>query len=468
MRKNASKELYKQVYDYVVNQIKQREWKEYDKLPSVRALAKEFKVHRLTVLKAFQLLKEDEILYVKDKSGYFVGPEKVLKENEGRTISTYVENNHLSAIHQVPAAYQFSKALIDPGLLPNKYFSEYVKRVFDLYPKVLGTYSNVQGDNELRYAFSSYLLKTYRFYASQDELLITSGAQQAIDLLAKTLIQPKDTILVERPTYSTAIDIFRQYGANIVGVEIGPSGYDLSELEHYMKNYRPRLFYVNPTFHNPTGYTVPVVQRKRLVELAEEYQCVIIEDDPFRDIYFQGKPPLPIYTFDTEGYVIYIRGFSKYVSPGLRIAVVVCKHPLMKNLIIAKSLADNGTSLLDQKIFLLYFFSERMQIHLSKLRTALYLRKEIMERELNDTSWKWTSPGGGFTLWVEMPEGLAVDQLLKSSIKHSLTFVPGIICDTQGRMGSWIRLSYSYANEEQIQKGIRLLIQTSNDLMCFD
>lgn len=142
-----SEKLFEQVYDYLLERIRRGEWKAHEKLPSVRTLAMEFNVHRLTVFKAYQLLKQNRKVYVKDKSGYYVQPGSILSVDSQHDpiISAYVHESHLSEIHQVQATYQFSKALLDPNLLPNLYFSEYVKKVFDLYPKVLGTYSTTQG-----------------------------------------------------------------------------------------------------------------------------------------------------------------------------------------------------------------------------------------------------------------------------------------------------------------------------------
>jgi GntR family transcriptional regulator of abcA and norABC len=337
--------------------------------------------------------------------------------------------------------------------------SEYVKKVFDLYPKVLGTYSTVQGDEELREVLSAYFLKRHSLHISADELLITSGAQQAIDLISRIAVKPMDTVLLERLTYSAAIDIVRQQGAQIVPVDIYPSGYDLEQVELCMRRFKPQLFYLNPTFHNPTGYTVPAKQRKRLVELAEQYRCLLVEDDPFHDIYFGQEPPPPLFSYDTEGYVVYIRSFSKYVAPGLRIAAVATRSSLMKHLLNAKSLLDNGTPLLNQKIFLHYFSSARLQQHLEKLRIALNIRKDIMEKELSVIDWKWISPKGGLNLWVEIPETLPMEALLERSIDQSLSFVPGTICDPLREPKPWMRLSYSYINEQQVRDGIKRLIR---------
>ncbi len=455
-----SDKLFEQIYDYLLERIRRGEWRAHGKLPSIRTLALEFNVHRLTVFKAYQQLKQNRYVYVKDKSGYYVHPDSTLPfdSQHDPIISAYVHDSHLSEIHQVQATYQFSKALLDPNLLPNLYFSEYVKKVFDMYPKVLGTYATIQGDEELREALCRYFTDTHGFYLTSDELLITSGSQEAIDTVARVLVKPRDVVLLERPTYSPAIDVFRRQGATIVPIEIHPYGYDLDQVEMCMRTYKPRLFYLNPTFHNPTGYTVPAEQRKRLVELAQTYQCLLIEDDTYRDIYFGEEPPLPLFAYDTAGIVIYLRSFSKYIAPGLSIAAVACRPAYMKYLIRSKSLSDSGTPLLSQKVFLHYFFSERMQQHIAKLRIALAVRKELMEEELAATGWTWSSPTGGFNLWIKLPESIPMEPLLSKCIEHSITFVPGSICDPLRELKSWVRMSYSFLSEQQLREGLQRLI----------
>lgn len=458
--------LFRQVYEFILNRIERGEWRAHDKLPSIRLLADETKVHRLTVFKAYRALTENGKVYVKDKSGYYVSPDSLLPADvgEGAVVSSYQLTNPLSDIQRIPAKYQFSQALIDPNLLPNLFLSDYVKKVFDLYPKVMGTYSSVQGDEELRETLSQHFRQHHRLQLSAAELLITSGAQQAINLVARILLGPMDTVLVERPTYSVAMDIFRREGARLVPVEITAQGYDLEEVEALMRKHKPRMFYMNPTHHNPTGYTVPARQRKLLVELAERYRCMLVEDDPFRDMYFAEEPPTPLFAYDTEGWVIYISSFSKYVAPGLRICAVACRFPFMERLITAKSLADNGTPLLNQKIFLHYYTSPRLQQHLGKLRTALHVHKEIMEEELSAAGWEWTAPQGGLNLWVKLPATLSVEALFRKSMEQSIAFIPGEILDPLGEMKSWIRLSYSFASEAVLREGMKRLTALARTL----
>lgn len=464
-RRNERGFLFEQVYDFILQRIERGEWQGNEKLPSIRQLSLEMNVHRLTVFKAYQLLKEQHKVYVIDKKGYYVKEGNQQHEAEDKPIVTaYKKENQLADIHAEAVAYQFSQALIDPNLLPNHYLSEYVKKVFDLYPKMLATYAQAEGDLELRESLAHYFVNMHKTYVTADNVLITTGSQQAIHLIAQAFIKPRDVVLFERPSYSAAIDTFKNQGARIIAVDITENGYDLDMVEQYMKTYKPRLFYLNPTFHNPTGYVVPVFQRKRLVELAEQHHCLLVEDDTYPDIYFEKQLAPPVYTFDTTGSVIYVRSFCKYVSPGLRVAAVICPPALKKSLVSVKTLADNGSPLLNQKIFLHFFHSERMQQHFSKLRIALQIRKEIMEEELAETNWQWESPKGGLNLWVKIPESLDVSVLLEKAIEQSVSFVPGVYFDPYSQQHSWIRLTYSYMNEIKIREGIRRLVAVSRSM----
>ena len=462
MMTDNSMKRYEQVIHYLMVRIEAGEWAEQEKLPSVRSLSEQLGVHRLTVFKAYQDLKQRGIVYVKDKSGYFVSPAKPLSltdQADDPSVSAWLHWDTLDRVQSLEAEYQFSKSLIDPALLPNRYWGELMRDLLDQYPRLLGTYSTIQGDLELRSSLASHLTAKERFYLSSDEVLITSGAQQAIDVISRALVKPGDRVLIERPTYGPAMEIFRKQGARLVFTDIHPEGYDLEQIEHLMKTEKPRLFYMTPTFQNPTGISISVEQRKQLPELAEQYGCYLVEDDSTYDIYFKEKPPAPIFTYDTSGHTLYIRSYSKYVVPGLRIAAIMCRPHLMPGLQAIKALTDNGSPLLNQKLFLRYFQSERMHQHLSKLRTALQLRMEVMEQCLLQTDWTWTRPEGGLNIWAELPEGIDTGRLLHQSMEHSIAFVPGTVFDPSHASGSRkLRLSFSYVREQQIREGMERLI----------
>ncbi|KAF6581545.1 PLP-dependent aminotransferase family protein [Paenibacillus sp. EKM212P] len=480
--------LYEQVIHYVTVRIDRGDWQTDMKLPSVRSLAQELGVHRLTVFRAYQELKQRGLVYVRDKSGYYVHASqatghakyagysghtsidltihsKSAHAADDPSVSAWRGMDGLTRVQSVNANFQFSKALIDPSLLPNRFWGELMMQVFEKHPKVAATYSAVQGDTELREAMAQHFSVDKHFALSPDEVMITSGAQQAIDLIARSLLHTGDRVLIERPAYGPAMEIFRRQGARLTMTDIRPEGYDMDQIEWCMKTEKPRLFYMNPTFHNPTGFTVPDEQRKRLPELAERYGCLIVEDDSTYDISFGQKPPSPIFAYDVSGSVVYIRSYSKYVAPGLRIAAVTCRPQLMNSLLNVKALVDNGSPLLNQKLFLQYFQSPRMQQHIKKLCIALQIRKETMEDSLRDSGWTWTSPAGGLNLWLQLPSTLKPNELLAKSVQKSVSFVPGNVFDPIGAEGkTHVRLSYSYANELQIKEGISTLLRISQTM----
>lgn len=458
------KRSFHQISAYLEARIRRGDWQIHEKLPSVRQLSKDSGMHRLTVFKAYQHLKEQGIIYARNKSGYYVTPPTDTPVTTETELEQTLFQGTLGDLHRMPARYQFSQALIDPNLLPNHYFAEYTKKVFDLYPKLLGTYAQLQGDLELRQMLAEHFNNHAHFYVQPDELLIASGAQQAIYLAAEVWIRPGDYVLLESPTYASALDVFRQKGARLLTIDITTSGYDMEQIEQMMQQYRPRLFYLNPTFHNPTGVCIPAEQRKQLVDLAAQYECLLIEDDTCSDIYFDAPPPPSLFAYDTEGYTIHIRSFSKYISPGLRIACIAARPAHMRSLLSAKSLIDGGTPLLNQKVFLHYFMSDRLHRHLDKLRIALRIRMEVMQQALGSAGWRYNQPQGGLSLWVELPEHLSVQHLLNRCLIRQLSFVPGSLFDDMNRFQQQIRLSFSFASEQQIQSGIGELITIANEL----
>ncbi len=460
--------------------IARGDWIEGEKLPSVRRMSEETGLHRLTVYKAYNRLKDEGLIESREKSGYYLtvprrpaetgfgsvqrfrSPEQADPESSGTEGLEVPQPALLGELHSVECRYQFSQALIDPLLLPNSYLSEEAKHVFDLYPRVLGTYAPLQGDEELLNVLRRYMSETCGFVPEGQELLVTSGGQEAIHLTCEALVRPGDAVLIEQPSYSIAIEMFKHRNARLVPVDIHPDGYRMDEIEALMRHHRPVLFYLNPTFHNPTGWCVPAEQRKRLADLAETYNCILVEDDAFRDVYFDTPPPPPVYSYDTVGNTIYIRSFSKYVFPGLRIGCLAARADLMRRLLTAKARSTGGTPLLNQKVFAHQFQSERSRRHLHKLRTALQLRKEAMEKALEGSGWTWHSPQGGLNLWIKLPEGISPQRLLADALgsgsgEDTISFVPGSFFDPESRPDPHIRLSFSMLNERRIAEGVALL-----------
>ncbi|OXM17535.1 GntR family transcriptional regulator [Paenibacillus herberti] len=461
------------VEEAVLEGLRTGEWKEGERLPSVRVMAERLGVHRLTVLKAYSRLEEERVLESRYRSGYYVrnresGVGLPAGGQEGHWAYAarpgYRNRSRLSDIHSFPVMYRMSEALLDPTLLPNRFLASHAKEVLDRHPMVLSTYSTVMGDLALREAMAEYFRVRHGIEATAEEIMVTSGSQQAIDLVSRALVKRGDKVLIERPTYSPAIDLFQQQGIRMLPVDLTPEGYDLGRIEELMRVEKPRMFYLNPTFHNPTGYTVPTVQRKALIELAERYSCILVEDDVYHDLYFDKPPPPPMFYYDTEGYVVYIRSYSKYIAPGLRMSMLIARPSVMEAIRPIKALADAGTPVLAQKIFHSFFFSHRMQEHIEKLRLAVRLRKEAMEHAFEHSGWKWRSPEGGLNLWIQLPKEISAEQLLARSLELSAAFVPGSICDPFGEMDDWIRISYSLLGEKSIAEGVERLLEAAESL----
>ncbi len=294
-------------------------------------------------------------------------------------------------------------------------------------------------------------------------LLITSGAQQGIDLIAQTLLKPGDIVLVESPCYSAALDIFINKGAQIIPISLDHHGVRSDLIDDICQSKNPVLLYTNPTFQNPTGTVMSKERRRELIELAELYKFFIIEDDSFGEIYFWGATvPPPIKNFDTNGHVLYIKGFSKTLAPGLRIAALIADGPIFEWLYAVKGSMDIGSPLLTQKALLPFLRAERMKNHLEKLRTALQMRRDLTIdilsplKELN-----FEIPNGGFNLWITLPDSIDPFTLLQKANEVDVSFLPGTACLLNPEINNHqLRISYSMLNEKDMLIGLERLHNT--------
>lgn len=218
-------------------------------------------------------------------------------------------------------------------------------------PELMASYGNFQGDAELREVMRRHLHSRGVEVHSSD-IMITSGSQQGIDLVARTFVGPGDTVYLEAPSYTGAIDVFAGRGAEMIFVPMDSEGMRVDVLTRLCDKRPPKLIYTNPTFQNPSGVTMGITRRQRLLELARSYRCLIVEDDPFSDLYFRKPPPLPIKSMDGDGHVVYMKSFSKVIAPGCRIACVAAGGNILSRLIAAKSASDLGSPLLNQRAVL--------------------------------------------------------------------------------------------------------------------
>lgn len=299
-------------------------------------------------------------------------------------------------------------------------------------------------------------------WGSEDDLLITAGGQQGIDLLAKVLLNEGDMVLCENPSFIGALNSFRSYGAKLFGIPCAEDGMDMDQLEEALRSQKNvRLIYTIPTFQNPSGITMSLEKRKRLLELAAQYKVMILEDNPYGDLRFEGEPIATLKSMDTENSVVYVGTFSKTLSPGLRLGYAIGHAPLIQKMTVCKQVSDVHTAVLNQMIAVEYFKRYSFAEHVKEI-SQLYKHRchkmlSCMEQEFPSVC-TWTKPQGGLFIWATMPEHVDAQDIFKRSVERSVAIVPGnTLMDDMERKCSSFRLNFSTMSDESIEKGIAIL-----------
>jgi len=291
-----------------------------------------------------------------------------------------------------------------------------------------------------------------------DQVLITTGSQQGLDLVAKVLIDQGSTVLVETPTYLGALQAFTPMEPTIVGVQSDAEGIDVDDLAK--KAPGARFLYVLPNFQNPTGRTMSEARRQALVDTAKATGLPIVEDNPYGDLWFDQPPPLPLTARNPEG-CIYLGSFSKVLAPGLRLGYVVAPKAIMPKLLQAKQAADLHSPSFNQRMVAEVLKDRFIDRHVPTIR-ALYKHQcevmlDAMRQEMAGLDVQWNSPDGGMFLWVRLPAGMSAIDLLPKAVDKGVAFVPGAAFYAADPDPRTLRLSFVTASEEQIRVGIQAL-----------
>jgi 2-aminoadipate transaminase len=297
-----------------------------------------------------------------------------------------------------------------------------------------------------------------------DDIIVTTGGQQALDLIAKTLVDPGDVVVCEAPTYPGAVPVFCSYEAETHQVPMDDEGMRIDELEELLdrlegEGRRPKFIYSVPTFQNPAGVTLSLARRRRLVELARAREVLVVEDNPYGLLRYEGDPQPPLYQLEGGDYVIYVGTLSKILSPGIRLGWAVAPPPVMDKIVLGKQATDLCTSTLTQYFALEYFAEDRWQAYIDSLceiyRSRLDAMLEALERHFPAQA-TWTRPRGGLFVWATLPEYIDTSDLLAKALRENVAFVPGAAAYVDGRRGTnSMRLNFSGSSEQEIREGIR-------------
>jgi 2-aminoadipate transaminase len=298
-----------------------------------------------------------------------------------------------------------------------------------------------------------------------DELLVTTGGQQVIDLVCKTLLDPGDVVVCEAPTYPGAVPAFGAYEARVVQVTMDRDGMRTDELETTLDQLessgeRPKFIYTVPTFHNPAGVTLSLERRRQLVRIAGERELLILEDNPYGLLRYEGSPLPTLRSLDGGAFVIYASTFSKILSPGVRLGWVAAPGPVLEKMNIGKQAADLCSSSITQYFVSAYFDSRPWEDYVRSLIEIYRRRRDVMLDALAEQfprEAEWTHPEGGLFIWATLPDYIDTTDLLARALDEHVAFVPGRAAFLDGRGGSSMRLNFSGVGEDDIREGIRRL-----------
>ncbi len=377
----------------------------------------------------------------------------------------------LLKLTQRPGLISFAGGLPAPELFPVQQFDEATDRVLAEHGSQALQYSTTEGYLPLR-QYIVDKMSTYGIRADVENVLITSGSQQALDIIGKILINPGDKILTENPTYLGALQAWHAYQADFVTVPTDDHGLCLDYLEDALCA-GPKFMYILPNFQNPGGFTLSRGRRESLIAIADQYGCPIIEDDPYGELRFEGEHIPPLVVLDAHklngqshsfkhGNVIYMSTFSKTLAPGLRLAWVVAPRDVIQKCVMAKQGMDLHTSSINQMVAYEVVKDGFLKEHVRLIRRVYRERRDVMLDAMTQyfpDGVSWTHPEGGLFLWVRLPKELDAAQVLEKAIEHNVAFVPGVTFHPHGDGRNTMRLNFSNAQPEQIELGIQRIGQ---------
>jgi 2-aminoadipate transaminase len=370
----------------------------------------------------------------------------------------------LLKVTQDPEIISFAGGLPNPNSFPIKDLEGIIDHVMEVHGKTALQYGTTQGLTELRELLAERAHKD-GINISEEDVSIFSGSQQALDTVGKVFLNPGDTAICGLPTYLGGINAFRSYEANLQGIPLDSDGLRVDILEEKIKemlkeDITPKFIYVVPTFQNPAGVIMPEARRKELINIANEYDLVIVEDDPYGKLRFDTPHIKPIKSYDDEGRVIYMSTFSKILAPGFRLAWTIASPELTRKMVICKQALDLCTNTFTQFIAAEFMKRGSMDLHIMKICELYKPKRDIMMDSMEKyfpEGYTCNKPKGGMFAWVTLPEGIDTEIMFLDAIKEKVAYVHGKAFHVDGGGGRSMRLNFSYSSNEQIVEGMKRL-----------
>ena len=366
-----------------------------------------------------------------------------------------------------PEVVSLSAGNPSPEAFPIEEIKEISARLLEENPIGVLQYSVTEGYPQLRETLKEYMKSHHNVGKDFDDILITTGAQQIMDLATKSLVNEGDVVITEAPSFIGSLNTFRSYNAKLVGVNIDDDGMNMEELEKALKTHKnARFFYTIPNFQNPSGITMSLEKRKKIYELATKYNVLILEDNPYGDLRYSGEYIPCIKSFDDEGIVLYAGSMSKVISPGIRVAYVIAPKPIFQKMVVCKQGNDVHTNIWSQMVCNELMTKYDFDAHLEKLR-KLYSKKaqfmmDLMDKYLVPMGITYAKITGGLFTMCTLPDYVDMQEFCKDAIKNKVCVVPGnaFLTDESEECHTF-RVNFSTPTDEQLEKGIKLLAKTA-------
>ncbi len=356
-----------------------------------------------------------------------------------------------------PDMISFAGGNPSPAALPDDVVDRIAHQVLSQDGKAILQYGATEGYAPFVQSLKSYIQQ--EIGCEVPAVLPVTGSTQAMDLLCKAMIDPGDVILVENPSFLGNLQCMKFYQAKIVPVESDEHGLLLDKLEEAMATYHPKMLYVIPSFQNPTGKTLAADRRKPIAEMAAKYGVVVAEDDPYRDLRYEGVGGPSIKSFDKEGWVVFLGSFSKIISPGLRVGFMAGDADIIRKCTMGKQSTDVHTANLNQAIVDQFLRQNLLPDHIATICKSYKQQLNAMLEELAKfpEGTRYTKPEGGLFVWVELPEGLNAKDMLEKAVAQHVAYVPGTHFYANGGHENTLRLNFSNSSIEQIHTGMQTL-----------
>ncbi|MBZ0299584.1 MAG: PLP-dependent aminotransferase family protein [Anaerolineae bacterium] len=478
--RDGEEPIYRQLIRHIRMQIESGSLPAGARLPASRDLARQLNISRISVVNAYAELRSQGFLSAHAGRGTFVAgetPNGGAAPTNGHHPPVVEETpttpdrsiREMMRLGRKPGVISFSHGSLSPDFFPVHHLRDALNTVLDRDgAKALG-YEPPEGYGPLRGAVRDYV-SALGIRCSSDQVLITGGAQQGIDLIIQALVSEGEVVLTENPTYLGIIDIARTRRIQLHGIDMDQEGIRLDYLENFIIDNNPKLIYVMPTFHNPTGSVMPLHRRRQLLNLANDYKVPILEDGVYHEFRFEGDHLPPLKALDDTGIVIHVGAFTKMLLPGLRIGYLITDSRHYERLVRVKQAADVATSGLNQRAIHLMLERGMLAQQLERNNRELRRRRDVAlqaaERYLPPGS-RWNVPEGGMYLWVQLPKtGPNAAELYITAVHMGVAYAIGNVFYTNGCGSFRIRLNYGTHAPAEIEEGFKRLGRAWRELAC--